>query len=87
MRTPLSELTWVIWRYDWPFLPGKHTFTVRCYDGNGTLQIAAPSPPEPDGATGAVWSVRNVVERELAILAVVEGPKTREVEIKDLGSA
>lgn len=52
MRTPLSHLTWVIWRYDWPFLPGKHTFTVRCYDGNGTLQIAAPSPPEPDGATG-----------------------------------
>jgi DMSO/TMAO reductase YedYZ molybdopterin-dependent catalytic subunit len=52
MRTPLSQLSWVIWRYDWPFLPGKHTFTVRCYDGNGTLQIAAPSPPEPDGATG-----------------------------------
>jgi DMSO/TMAO reductase YedYZ molybdopterin-dependent catalytic subunit len=52
IRTPLSELTWVVWRYDWPFQPGKHTFTVRCYDGNGTLQIAAPSPPEPDGATG-----------------------------------
>jgi DMSO/TMAO reductase YedYZ molybdopterin-dependent catalytic subunit len=52
IRTPLSHLTWVIWRYDWPFRPGKHTFTVRCYDGNGTLQIAAPSPPEPDGATG-----------------------------------
>jgi hypothetical protein len=52
IRTPLSELTWVVWRYDWPFQPGKHTFTVRCYDGNGTLQISAPSPPEPDGATG-----------------------------------
>ncbi|HYT22986.1 MAG TPA: molybdopterin-dependent oxidoreductase [Candidatus Polarisedimenticolia bacterium] len=52
IRTPLSQLTWVLWRYDWPFRPGKHTFTVRCYDGNGTLQIAAPSPPEPDGATG-----------------------------------
>jgi len=52
IRTPLSELTWVMWRYDWPFQPGKHTFTVRCYDGNGTVQIAAPSPPEPDGATG-----------------------------------
>jgi DMSO/TMAO reductase YedYZ molybdopterin-dependent catalytic subunit len=52
IRTPLSHLTWVIWRYDWPFRPGKHTFTLRCYDGNGTLQIAAPSPPEPDGATG-----------------------------------
>jgi len=52
IRTPLSQLTWVVWRYDWPLRPGKHTFTVRCYDGNGTLQIAAPSPPEPDGATG-----------------------------------
>jgi DMSO/TMAO reductase YedYZ molybdopterin-dependent catalytic subunit len=52
MRRPLSHLTWVIWRYDWPFLPGKHTFTICCYDGNGTLQIAASSPPEPDGATG-----------------------------------
>jgi DMSO/TMAO reductase YedYZ molybdopterin-dependent catalytic subunit len=52
IRTPLSQLTWAVWRYDWPFRPGKHTFTVRCYDGSGTLQIAAPSPPEPDGATG-----------------------------------
>jgi DMSO/TMAO reductase YedYZ molybdopterin-dependent catalytic subunit len=58
-RTPLSQLTWVIWRYDWPFQPGKHTVTVRCYDGNGTLQIAAPSPPEPDGATGL--STRSVM--------------------------
>lgn len=52
LQTPLSELTWVIWRYDWPFRPGKHTFTVRCYDGNGTPQIATPSPAEPNGATG-----------------------------------
>ncbi|MFL6301940.1 MAG: molybdopterin-dependent oxidoreductase [Candidatus Sulfotelmatobacter sp.] len=52
IRTPLSQLTWVVWRHEWPFRPGKHTFSVRCYDGNGTLQIAAPSPPEPDGATG-----------------------------------
>jgi hypothetical protein len=52
LRTPLSQLTWVIWRYDWPFQPGKHTLTVRCYDGSGTLQIATPSPAAPDGATG-----------------------------------
>jgi DMSO/TMAO reductase YedYZ molybdopterin-dependent catalytic subunit len=52
LQTPLSELTWVIWRYDWPFRPGKHTFTVRCYDGNETPQIATPSPAEPNGATG-----------------------------------
>lgn len=52
LRAPLSRMTWVVWRYDWPFQAGKHTFTVRCYDGKGTLQIANPSPPEPDGATG-----------------------------------
>ena len=52
LRTPLSPLTWVIWRYDWPFQSGKHTFTVRCYDGNGTSQVATLSPPEPNGATG-----------------------------------
>lgn len=52
LRTPLSELTWVIWRYDWPFRSGKHKFTVRCYEGSGAQQIATPSPPEPNGATG-----------------------------------
>jgi hypothetical protein len=52
LRTPLSHLTWVIWRYDWPFQSGEHTFTVRCYDGTGEPQIAATSPPEPHGATG-----------------------------------
>jgi DMSO/TMAO reductase YedYZ molybdopterin-dependent catalytic subunit len=52
LRTALSHMTWVIWRYDWPFESGEHTFTVRCYDGNGTPQIATPSPPEPSGATG-----------------------------------
>jgi hypothetical protein len=52
LRTPLSQTTWVIWRYDWPFQHGNHTFTVRCYDGKGTPQIATPAPMEPDGATG-----------------------------------
>jgi len=52
LRTPLSGLTWVLWRYDWRFQHGNHTFTVRCYDGEGTPQIVTPAPPEPDGATG-----------------------------------
>ena len=52
LRTPLSQLSWVIWRYDWPYQAGRHTFTVRCYEGNGTPQIATPNPPEPNGATG-----------------------------------
>ena len=52
LRTPLSDLTWVVWRYEWPFDHGKHTFRVRCYERNGTPQIATPSPVEPSGATG-----------------------------------
>jgi DMSO/TMAO reductase YedYZ molybdopterin-dependent catalytic subunit len=52
LRRPLSHLTWVVWRYEWPFGHGKHTFSVRCYEGNGTPQIATQSPVEPSGATG-----------------------------------
>jgi hypothetical protein len=52
IRTPLSQTTWVIWRYDWPFQPAKHTFTVRSYDGSGTPQIVQAMPPAPSGASG-----------------------------------
>ncbi len=52
LRTPLSGQTWVLWRYDWPFQKGKHTFTVRCFDGSGTPQIEQEAPPDPSGATG-----------------------------------
>jgi len=52
LRSPLSALTWVIWRYDWPFQAGTHTFTVRCYDGAGSPQIETPAPPHPSGASG-----------------------------------
>jgi DMSO/TMAO reductase YedYZ molybdopterin-dependent catalytic subunit len=52
LRSPLSALTWVIWRYDWPFVKGNHTFAVRCFDGKGMQQIEQPSSPEPAGATG-----------------------------------
>ncbi|HEY6102479.1 MAG TPA: molybdopterin-dependent oxidoreductase [bacterium] len=57
LRSPLSETTWVLWRYDWPFEAGAHRFTVRCTDGNGRPQETEPSPPHPDGATG-LHSVR-----------------------------
>ena len=52
LRAPLSGTTWVHWRYDWPFVPGNHKFTVRCYDGRGAVQIAEPAPPHPSGASG-----------------------------------
>jgi hypothetical protein len=52
LREPLSDTTWVIWRYDWPFQPGNHTFTVRCFERDGTPQIKTPSSVRPSGATG-----------------------------------
>ena len=52
LRKPMSEVTWVIWRYDWPFASGSHTFTVRCTDGAGTAQKDVDQGPGPGGATG-----------------------------------
>jgi hypothetical protein len=52
LRTPLSGQTWVVWRYDWPMQKGKHTFTVRCFEGNGAPQIVQEAPPHPNGASG-----------------------------------
>ena len=48
----LSETTWVLWRYDWPFESGHHTFAVRSTESDGTPQIADSRPPRPSGATG-----------------------------------
>jgi DMSO/TMAO reductase YedYZ molybdopterin-dependent catalytic subunit len=52
LRAPMSGTTWVVWRYDWPFRPGNHTFLVRCTDGAGAHQIAEMAPPHPSGASG-----------------------------------
>jgi len=52
LREPLSSTTWVIWRYDWPFEAGRHTFEVRCVDGDGENQSTADTGTFPSGATG-----------------------------------
>lgn len=53
LRTPpLSPLTWVQWRYDWPLVSGRHTVRVRAIDGTGTLQPEQVHGTRPDGATG-----------------------------------
>jgi hypothetical protein len=52
LRQPLSGTTWVIWRYNWPYRTGTHTFTVRATDGNGNVQTTTLAPPHPDGASG-----------------------------------
>ena len=52
LRSPLSDTTWVIWRYDWPFAAGRHNFYVRCFEADGTEQIDDVMPNRPSGATG-----------------------------------
>ncbi len=49
---PLGPLCWVLWRYDWPYAPGSHTFRVRAFDGTGAPQDVRVAPPHPSGATG-----------------------------------
>jgi len=49
---PLSPLTWVLWRYDWPVAPGRHVFRVRATDGTEALQIEEQQDTFPNGATG-----------------------------------
>ena len=52
LRRPLSELTWVVWRYDWRFQEGEYRFEVRTYDGDGLMQSLDSRGTRPDGATG-----------------------------------
>ncbi len=52
LTPPLGPLTWVLWRYEWPVVAGRHSFRVRATDGTGTLQIEQPAEPHPNGATG-----------------------------------
>jgi DMSO/TMAO reductase YedYZ molybdopterin-dependent catalytic subunit len=57
---PLGPLTWVLWRHDWPYRPGRHTFRVRAYDGTGALQPTTPHGPRPDGSSGIHEITRTV---------------------------
>lgn len=52
VRAPNGDRTWVIWRYDWPFAEGRHTFEVRCLEGDGSQQLEAERGVRPSGATG-----------------------------------
>lgn len=52
LRTPLSETTWVVWRYDWPFSEGEHTFEVRTAEADGTPQHEESRTNRPSGARG-----------------------------------
>ena len=62
LREPLSDTTWVIWRYDWPFEAGDHTFAVRAYDGQGIVQEDTVQGARPSGATGIHSSSASLAE-------------------------
>jgi DMSO/TMAO reductase YedYZ molybdopterin-dependent catalytic subunit len=57
LRAAISDRTWTVWRYDWAFTEGDHTFSVRCVEGDGSPQIEADAGVRPMGATG-IHSVR-----------------------------
>jgi DMSO/TMAO reductase YedYZ molybdopterin-dependent catalytic subunit len=61
LRRPLSDLAWVLWRYEWPWREGAHTFAVRAYDGDGVLQTTERNPTFPSGATGIHTKSANVL--------------------------
>jgi DMSO/TMAO reductase YedYZ molybdopterin-dependent catalytic subunit len=52
VSTPISDATWVQWRFDWDATPGQHAVSVRATDGRGDVQTAQRSDPAPDGARG-----------------------------------
>jgi DMSO/TMAO reductase YedYZ molybdopterin-dependent catalytic subunit len=52
LRSPLSDLTWVIWRFDWLYEAGNHLFEVRCVEADGTPQIEQARTPRPSGSRG-----------------------------------
>jgi DMSO/TMAO reductase YedYZ molybdopterin-dependent catalytic subunit len=52
LSTPISEATWVQWVYRWEATTGSHVLRVRATDGEGEVQTAETSRPDPDGARG-----------------------------------
>jgi DMSO/TMAO reductase YedYZ molybdopterin-dependent catalytic subunit len=52
LSVPISDATWVQWRYSWDASPGTHNIRVRATDGTGTVQDSHVTRPPPDGARG-----------------------------------
>ncbi|MFQ5907607.1 MAG: molybdopterin-dependent oxidoreductase [Thermoplasmata archaeon] len=62
LRTPpLSQLTWVLWTFDWnPPAGGSFRILARLVDGEGRPQEPTPAAPFPNGASGYDAIVLNV---------------------------
>ena len=61
LREPLSKLTWVIWRYDWPFSAGTHRLAVRAYDGQGRLQVTEETVSQTGTAVTGLYSEQRTI--------------------------
>ena len=48
----ISDATWVQWLVRWEATAGSHLIRVRATDGEGVVQTAETSRPDPDGARG-----------------------------------
>lgn len=62
LREPLSEMTWVIWRYDWPFTVGTHFLAVRAYDGQGRLQVTEETNSQVGTAVTGLYKEYRTIE-------------------------
>lgn len=48
LRSPLSETTWVLWRYEWPFQEGESTPSgCAASTGRGVLRSRSAPPSAP----------------------------------------
>jgi len=61
LKPPASDLTWVLWAFEWNPKPGNYVIYARATDGQGALQTSAQADTFPSGATGYVMSTVNVV--------------------------
>jgi DMSO/TMAO reductase YedYZ molybdopterin-dependent catalytic subunit len=52
LSAPISDATWVQFVYRWEPESGAHEIRVRATDGEGVVQTAEVTRPDPDGARG-----------------------------------
>jgi DMSO/TMAO reductase YedYZ molybdopterin-dependent catalytic subunit len=52
LSVPISDATWVQYVYRWQATSGEHMLRVRATDGDGVVQTADRTRPDPDGARG-----------------------------------
>ena len=55
LRDPLSDKTWVLWRFDMPFSEGRHRIEVRSVDGEGEAATRNSSRHAPQRRDRHPW--------------------------------